>query len=126
MYNIYGNGTYGSQAVYASLGQKFYPGDITTFESFFNLTMHSVDVYKGNTQYMPSGDSCLKNVGNCIESSLDLQYIISTSATVPTTYWYDSLADNNYMSFILNVTNEVDPAKVYSISYGGERISSNI
>eukprot|EP01035_Chromulina_nebulosa_P018025 gene18025-23666_t len=113
--SVYGISGYGSkmmtQAVYGNMGQSYLSSDITYFQNKYNLLKSNVK----NSMPVPSNSTCINNPANCVEASLDLQYILAVSGNVSTSYWYD---ENDYSSFLVSVFNSTDPPLVISISYG--------
>jgi tripeptidyl-peptidase-1 len=80
---------------------------------------------------MQASSYCL-DVNNCLEASLDIQYIGAVAQGVETTYWYQggsaSSSDMPFLWYILNVSSTATPPLVHSISYGGYEfgVPSNI
>jgi tripeptidyl-peptidase I len=115
LYGVSGDGNgLGSQAVYERDLQTFYESDITLFQKTFNLTLDSVDNYVGSK---PNPNICSAVIDNCIESSLDLQYIMSTGKSIPTTFYHDGNSDKAFLQFLIDLSNTAQPASIYSISY---------
>lgn len=83
----------GNQTIYASIGSTFLPSDISAFQSKYDLFQHPVDNYVGD---IPSNRVCHTsettssssgNIDDCMEPSLDIEYILAVANTVSTTYW---------------------------------------
>ena len=70
-----------SQTVYSSLQDYYSSTDITTFQNDFGIPLHPVD-HDISKRDQPS--QCTANWMNCIESNLDLQYIMSVAQNTPT------------------------------------------
>lgn len=118
IYNIVGDGGgYSSQTIFGAIGQTFLPSDLTAFQSEYNVGKHKVDHYVGN---IPSNRVCssISTVYNCLEATLDLEYILSVANDVPTTYWYDDSTSSDFVNFITEVASSPSITNVYSISYG--------
>jgi tripeptidyl-peptidase-1 len=120
IYQITGLGnTLSTQGVYESSGQTFLASDLSIFQSQFGLVAHPVDTIIGA---LPSGSTCNVNPDNCGEASLDIQYLLAVAQVPPITYYYDSSASGDFVSFITALANSANPSMVYSISYGAYEV----
>jgi subtilase family serine protease len=117
IYKVSGYGdNYGSQAIYGAIGQTYLPSDLALFQSTYGLPNHPVDRNVGS---VPSNSVCNNpSSDDCLEASLDIQYMLAVAAQVPITYWYDSVNKGDFLYFITSITNSATPSMVYSISYG--------
>lgn len=124
MYNIFGTGNgFGSQSVYESSGEFILLSDLTYFQNRFNQTIVNISSFPNG---LPSGNAC-KNadtVKSCEEASLDLQYLLSISGDVPTSYWYDSFG-YDYTTWVITLSTMESPPLVLSISYGTYEVAVN-
>eukprot|EP01042_Synura_sphagnicola_P036587 gene36587-biopygen10786 len=57
---------------------------------------------------------------NCIESNLDLQYIMSVAQNTPTSIVYDNSSSDYFVTWITKLANAFSHPDVYSMSYGVE------
>jgi tripeptidyl-peptidase-1 len=105
-----------SQAVFGSLDQSFSPDDLQQFQEIFNLTvLPAAGAYNGHVY----NNACYVDTGNCDEASLDMQYITTMAQGVPTYFDYYDNSGDLFLGWIMTVANMVNPADVFSISYGG-------
>ncbi len=117
-YNISSNegSTSTSQCVFASLNQNFAPADLRAFQSHFGLNAQNISTSIGIT---PSNSACVVNGGSdCIEASLDVQYMMAISQVTPTTFYYVDESGDFWLEFVTAVSEMESPPKVISISYG--------
>ena len=67
----------GSQAFFGSLGQKFSPNDLLSFQTYFNVNRQSVaGIYGTGT----STSTC--SASTCGEANLDVQYLMAISQVI--------------------------------------------
>lgn len=123
MYNIYGdcNG-FGSQSVYGTLGQTYLQSDIAAFLEYFG-----VPATDSITDFEPIPDNSVCSSDGyyygapdrqqCEYATLELEYIKSTTGTLSTSYYYDSLGGPDFIGWITNISNMENPPLVNSISY---------
>jgi subtilase family serine protease len=115
----------GSQAFFGSIGQKYNPTDLSSFQSFFQLKTQGVAGSYGVNNV--STRSCSLSSGDCNEANLDVQYIMAISQETPTYYNYYS--DNNGMldwaAWLATIEAMDDPPYVISISYGSGEPSTS-
>jgi tripeptidyl-peptidase-1 len=103
-----------TQAIFASNQQAYSPWDIEYFKRSFGQTTQAVPIDIGG--YLDN-NVCKSDPNACAESSLDLEYIMSTSEVSPTTFWY---TENDFGTWLSDVANTASPPLVMSISYGSE------
>jgi len=82
-YNIFTNSgnSLVSQTVYSTSQQYFSPSDIAAFQSNYHIPPHPVD-FDPNSRN--SSAQCIANYMACIESNLDLEYIMAIAQQTPT------------------------------------------
>ena len=74
-----------TQAIYATINQKYSPADLRAFQINFGLPIQAVDKFTKNSA---SDAECLKpNPDNCTESNLDIQYIMASAQGANNTHW---------------------------------------
>lgn len=115
IYNMSGSVTgsaASTQAVFESNQQTYSPADLSYFQTYFNLQVNKVNTTIGGHM---NDTTCVINPGDCGESNLDLEYMMSTSQKSPTTYWY---TDNGFVDWLTTIANTPNPPLVLSISYG--------
>jgi len=102
--------------VFEALGQSYSDSDLAAFQKQYNLPRQKVAKIVGPND----GSSCSGNPDNCVEATLDVQYIMSMAQGAPMTYW--SIKDENgdiFLDFVKQVSKTTTPPQVFSISYGG-------
>ena len=104
----------GTQCVYTFLDQNFSPQDLTLFQQLFHLPQQTV---YGSIGGHNSSTQCMVNPSSCKEANLDIQYIMAVGQNVRT-YNYFQNSSNFLIDWFMQLTNEVDPPMVISISYG--------
>ena len=104
--------TLSTQGTFASIEQYLSPNDLTTFQKDFGLIVQPISQDIGN---FTSNTECVQNPDSCVESNLDIQYIMGISQMSPTTYWYSDLSFGDWLYTVANTKN---PPLVISISYG--------
>ncbi len=98
----------------AAFDDGFNPTDLSIFQEHFGLPQESVFNVSDSRGVV---EAC--TVEKCAESSLDIQYMMSTSRLTPTTFNYrPSALTTVFFTFMEEVSRMVDPPKVWSISYG--------
>jgi subtilase family serine protease len=103
----------GSQSIYASIEQTFSPSDLGSFQSNFGLISKSVSQVIGGHNL---DATCVSSPSSCMESNLDVQYIMAVAQNVPTTYYYDT-SGNFLRSWAASLLQMSSPPLVHSISY---------
>ena len=101
-----------TQAVYESLDQFFSPNDLTAFQERYGLPLIPVNQSIGDHS---SDSHCIANWYDCVEPSLDIQYITAISQS-PTTNYYMPDA-SIFADFLTELANTINPPLVVSISY---------
>ena len=104
--------TLSTQATFASIEQYLSPTDLNTFQKDFGLIVQPISKDIGN---FTSNTLCIRDPNSCVESNLDIQYIMGISQISPTTYWYSDLSFGDWLYTVANTKN---PPLVISISYG--------
>jgi len=102
-----------SQAVHQFLGQYYSPFDL---EEFFVLFFAEG---KGQTPTVLGPD----NGAPGIEASLDIEYIMTTGAKVPTQFWSNVMNNPNadpFLDWMYKLNNATNPPLVNSVSYGDD------
>jgi len=70
-----------SQTIYSTDGEYFSSTDLAAFQHTFGVPPHPVD---SDTNHRDNQYLCDSLPGYCLESNLDLQYILSVAQNVPT------------------------------------------
>jgi tripeptidyl-peptidase I len=102
-----------TQAVYETIGQYYSPADLRQFQDLFSLRPNTVAVDVGGHV---SDTLCRSSPRKCVESNLDIQYIMAISQDSPTYSLYTNL--NSFASWLVTVSNLPNIPLVISISYG--------
>jgi tripeptidyl-peptidase I len=102
-----------TQAVYETIGQYYSPADLRQFQDLFSLRPNTVAVDVGGHV---SDTLCRTTPRKCVESNLDIQYIMAVSQDCPTYSLYTNL--NSFASWLVTVSNLPNIPLVISISYG--------
>jgi len=100
-----------TQSVY-EYGESFLAKDLTQFQKEFNLPKDEVDQIIGKYD----ANVCKTKPGKCMESTLDLQYIMSVAQLAPMTYWNDYTSQ--WSQWLEQVASTPNPPLVHSISWG--------
>ena len=74
-----------SQSAFATVNQFYSPSDLRKFQELFHLPIQ--DVYTSFDPNHAEDYLCLNDVSRCIESNLDLQYLMATCQVTPTSLW---------------------------------------
>lgn len=98
-----------TQSVYQSNSEYYSPSDLAKFQSVFNL--QSGIVY--NNANHNSDSQCVTNPSNCLEGSLDIQYIMGMSQTSPTYFSVDGTG--SFSAFLAAMSAMTSPPLVISI-----------
>eukprot|EP01102_Stenamoeba_stenopodia_P022622 TRINITY_DN950_c0_g2_i1.p1 TRINITY_DN950_c0_g2~~TRINITY_DN950_c0_g2_i1.p1 ORF type:complete len:586 (+),score=157.86 TRINITY_DN950_c0_g2_i1:55-1758(+) len=100
-----------SQAVHQFLGQYYSPADLAEFFLLFE------GLARGDTPTVIGPD----NGQPGIEASLDIEYIMSIGAKIPTQFWSNQFNNPNedpFLDWMYLLNNATNPPLVNSISYG--------
>jgi tripeptidyl-peptidase-1 len=103
-----------TQAAAQCLDQTVRPLDITAFQTFFSLPQQSLDLGSSIGGHV-TNSACKNSIDDCIEASLDYQYIMAVGRNVPTSamYWEGC----SWLTLLKHLQTLADPPKVLSISY---------
>ena len=90
VYKITGTGSpQATQGVFASLGSLLSPADLASFQNNFKLPVEPVATVIGTSA---NSDAACKQTsggsGPCMESMLDVEYLLGVCPRSPTTFWY--------------------------------------
>jgi tripeptidyl-peptidase-1 len=102
--------------VFEALGQSYSEDDLAAFQKQYDIPRQKIKKVIGPND--PS--SCSEDPNNCVEATLDVEYIMALAQGAPLTYW--SIADEQgdiFLDFIKAVAKTQTPPQVFSISYGG-------
>lgn len=103
-----------TQSVYATGRQGFSGTDLKKFQKLFRLPKVPISSIVGIND--PHSCSSYLNLEDCLEATLDVQYITATAQKSPTTFWSTPVI--NFASWIEEVSSSLNPPLVHSISYG--------
>lgn len=103
-----------TQAVYSTIGQKMSPRDLTTFQQTYGLPVQGITTDIGGGVI---NSACSASTNDCIEANLDIQYMMATAQSIPTTHYFWAGSDIWY-TWIVAAASQSNPAQIYSISYG--------
>jgi len=103
-----------TQSVYADL-KSFYPKDLTQFQETYNVSKDQVDNFVNDFEPNKCG-----NIRNCMEASLDLEYIMGIAQLAPTTFWN---GPHSLTDWISQVASSKNVSLVHSVSYGFDEAS---
>jgi tripeptidyl-peptidase-1 len=123
VYGVAGRGNaLSTVGVFESLNQSFSPSDLAAFQAAFGLPNQKVATVVGGAVH-GRGDAYCKSpagVNACMESMLDLEYIMGVAPLSPATYWYSwNTTQDIFLDWILAVTSAPTVPLVLSLSYGG-------
>jgi tripeptidyl-peptidase-1 len=115
MSNPYGSSIV-SQGIFASMNDAVSPNDLTKFQQTWGCSVQSI---AGNTNGHVDNNACNPNYyDGCIESNLDVQYIMCTAQNIPTYYYFEPKASSDgFLDFVTNIANMANPPQVWSMSY---------
>lgn len=105
-----------SQAVFETNTDNFSPSDLTQFQTMYNLPLEPVNNVIGR---VPSNSYCVSTPNNCMESNLDVQYLMAVAQNTNMTYNFVNSSTTSYVQWLMNVASMTDPPLVFSISWGG-------
>jgi tripeptidyl-peptidase-1 len=111
-----GKSSNNSQAVAQFLGQYFSEADL---QEFFILLLQSA---VGDAPTIVGPNDLIAGV----EASLDIEYIMSTGQSIPTTFWStDGLHDEQepFLQWLIDIDNTTKPPFLFSVSYGDDEDS---
>lgn len=92
----------------------FSPGDLTQFQSNYNLPLQpAVDI----GGYVTAACSSSGSGAQCNEGNLDIQYIMGVAQKTVSVYWYVGGTDP-FTSWITDVANTPNPPLSNSVSWG--------
>ena len=107
-----------NQEVYAALKQNFDPDDLKKFQNMFNLVEKEA-LTLGETGHDVVGGCAGQKLNNCLEGTLDIQYIMATAQGCDTYFDYDAEYEHGWLVIWAQTLNaREDPISVASISYG--------
>ena len=125
-YKITGTASKGNQSVFSTVSESYSNEDLSKFQSFFGLNANPI---AHNVNRGPSTSSYCSSSGNCVEASLDVQYMTAVGNGCSTTYWYQTddktrflYSDNLFLDWAYNVSYTNNPPLVHSISYTSTEI----
>ena len=120
-YNM--SGTSGSinstQMAFAAAGQWFSPANLASFQAWANSPVIPPVALVGGQ----INDTICEDHSKCAEANLDMQYIMTMSPYSPTTFWYTM---KFFDIFFQEISNNMKPPKVISISYGTSESYMNL
>jgi tripeptidyl-peptidase-1 len=103
-----------TQSLFESIGQQYSPSDLRNFQKKYHLRKDQIA-----NQIGPNDPSqCPKNVTNCIEANLDVQYMMAIAQKSPTWYWNIPAELEPFAEWIIAVNELENPPLVHSVSYG--------
>lgn len=122
-YSINGIAAFANQSIFATIDQSFSAADAAYFQSINNVPSNPiVDVIGGHS----NNTICEIDYSQCLEGSLDVQYITSIATSSPTTYWYQPPSNGTELiEWIIRVADDPNPPWVHSISYCGLEVEMN-
>eukprot|EP01006_Ploeotia_vitrea_P024018 TRINITY_DN5672_c0_g1_i1.p1 TRINITY_DN5672_c0_g1~~TRINITY_DN5672_c0_g1_i1.p1 ORF type:complete len:595 (-),score=320.97 TRINITY_DN5672_c0_g1_i1:213-1997(-) len=105
-----------TSSVFETIGQAYSPLDLSTFEKDYGVKGTVAKVVGPN----PSIE-CLLNPNDCVEATLDVEYLLSIAQNIPLTYWSIPGSDQTpFVDWAAALLNSTTPPLVNSISYGGD------
>ena len=115
IYNIQSNigNNLTSQAIFGFLFQSVSRQDLNLFQSVFHLPQQEITTGPGG--HVIDGEC--NNIIQCMEATLDAEYLMAIAQNVPTQYYYWS-GNDVWLDWILNVARMDKPPDVITISYG--------
>lgn len=120
VYNIQNTVTKNKQTTQAvfEIDQDFSNADLETFEKNYGLQTHDLKNVVGlNTE-----SNCFRGIqyDQCVESNLDVQYIMGIAQGAETTFWNMRFDSNDpFLDWAVAVSDTATPPLVHSISWGG-------
>ncbi|PRP87758.1 tripeptidyl-peptidase 1-like [Planoprotostelium fungivorum] len=100
-----------TQAIYEAEGQGFSPEDLSDFQTQFSLPLIPLSTGTGDNSDHACPDDCL-------ESNLDVQYLIAVSQSMETHYnSIDSSSSEPFYDWIIRLSQARQIAQVHSVSY---------
>jgi len=105
-----------NMGVFEALGQSYSDADLATFQKQYGLPREKIAKVVGPND--PA--SCASDPNNCVEATLDVEYIMAMAQGAPLTFW--SIADEQgdiFLEWIKAVSKASSVPQVFSISYGG-------
>lgn len=107
--DAYGKAPDNLQCVCSFIGQFYSDADLQEFFGLFFNSSH------GQTPKQ-IGNNDPNNVG--MEASLDVQYLMSVGADIPSEVWYTAGQNTPFMNWIVNVSSAKSLPHIFSFSYG--------
>lgn len=103
-----------SQAIFSSQNNSYSVADLNTYFDFFHIPRDKVDTnIGGHVLQAPCFSGSAGSI--CMEASLDVQILLSTSQVTKTTFFYSPYS---FADWLVKVTQMSSPPKILSISYG--------
>eukprot|EP00698_Gefionella_okellyi_P015444 TRINITY_DN4357_c0_g1_i1.p1 TRINITY_DN4357_c0_g1~~TRINITY_DN4357_c0_g1_i1.p1 ORF type:complete len:576 (+),score=123.19 TRINITY_DN4357_c0_g1_i1:2207-3934(+) len=103
-----------TQSVYENLQQSYNPDDLSYFQQQYNLEVNPISKVIGPND--PS--ACTKDPNNCIEATLDVEYLMAVAQNASTTFWSIADEDEPFLDWINAIAADPNPPFVHSVSYG--------
>ena len=111
-----------TMGVFESLNQSFSPSDLSLFQSYMGLPQQTVAAVVGDPRHSEGNSYCktAQGLNSCLESMLDLEYIMGVAPASPATYWYmDQGNDDLFVDWVLAMNAATAIPRVMSVSYSG-------
>lgn len=106
-----------NQAIFGALGQTMSPHDLQIFQTSMNVTVQGI---AGNVGGHVNDTKCFVSPNDCIQASLDVQYITAMGQKIPTYYDYSTVKyQMDWVDWITEMANRTNHYHVISISYAG-------
>jgi hypothetical protein len=105
-----------SQSVFETTGEFFSTNDLSQFQDTYCLTVQPANEVGNHS--LSSCPVVSSNTVDCYEGNLDIQYIMGVSQVTASIFWWVPDSEDPYLTWITEVSDEVDPPKSNSISYG--------
>lgn len=105
----------GSQSVFETSDEHFSPADLKEFQTIYGLPIQPVATVVGGHD----SDAACNVADLCIESNLDVQYMMGISQVTPMTYWYQAGQDS-FIAWVDALVSSDNPPKVNSMSWGDD------
>ena len=107
-----------NQEVYEALKQNYDPDDLKKFQQMFNL-VEKAAISIGEEGHDVVGGCTGSKLNNCLEGTLDVQYIMAVAQGCETYYDYDSEYEHGWLvSWAQRLNAREEAISVASISYG--------
>jgi tripeptidyl-peptidase-1 len=102
-----------TQSLFESLGQSYAPSDLEAFQKQYNLPQTKVAKVIGQN----SPDMCSGNPNNCLEASLDVEFILSIAQNATTWFWSIPGNGDIFVQWVEAVAATSNPPLITSLSY---------